>query len=44
MEFLKGSGVAMITPFDEGGLVDYNAIKRIVEQKLWIRKTVSTNI
>ena len=31
MEFLKGSGVAMITPFDEKGRVDYNAIKRVVE-------------
>ena len=31
MEFLKGSGVAMITPFDEEGQVDYNAVKRVVD-------------
>ena len=31
MEFLKGSGVAMITPFDEEGRVDYHAVKRVVD-------------
>ena len=31
MEFLKGSGVAMITPFDEEGRVDYHALKRVVD-------------
>ena len=31
MEFLKGSGVAMITPFDEEGRVDYPAVKGVVD-------------
>jgi len=31
VEFLKGSGVAMITPFDEEGRVDYHAVKRVVD-------------
>ena len=31
MKFLKGSGVAMITPFDEEGRVDYHAVKRVVD-------------
>ncbi len=31
MEFLKGSGVAMITPFDEEGRVDYPAVKAVVD-------------
>jgi 4-hydroxy-tetrahydrodipicolinate synthase len=31
VEFLKGSGVAMITPFDEEGRVDYPAVKGVVD-------------
>lgn len=31
MEFLRGSGVAMITPFDIDGKVDNSAVARIVE-------------
>ena len=31
MEFLKGSGVAIITPFDEEGRVDYPAVKGVVD-------------
>ena len=31
MKFLKGSGVAMITPFDEEGRVDYPAVKGVVD-------------
>lgn len=31
MKFLKGSGVAMITPFNAEGKVDFKAIPRIVE-------------
>ena len=30
MEFLKGSGVAMITPFDSSGNIDFDALTRIV--------------
>jgi 4-hydroxy-tetrahydrodipicolinate synthase len=31
VKFLKGSGVAMITPFDEEGRVDYPAVKGVVD-------------
>lgn len=31
MEFLRGSGVAMITPLDKNGKIDYPAVGRIVE-------------
>lgn len=31
MKHLKGSGVAMITPFNENGAIDYAALERVVE-------------
>ena len=31
MEFLKGSGVAMITPFKEDGEVDFEAVADVFE-------------
>jgi len=34
MEFLKGTGVAMITPFDDNGEVDFDAIPQLIDHLL----------
>ena len=31
MEIFKGSGVALVTPFDKNGNIDYKALRRLID-------------